>query len=381
MAFIAAAGSGLGAPLSTLISGESQVLINWAAPSQPINGVAIEESIDSGVNWSTVTKLPPTSTHIRVQGLVDGKNYYFRVRWIWPDNSLGIPSTTMVGVPIDNPNTPTGVIATASDTQVALNWDQTSQKSVISYEIEQSVDGGTTWKVVTSSTGSSSSGYLINGLTPGTSYSFRIKALAFAGGQSDYSDVTNVKIPEPHTTGFALRYSINLSKITLAWDIPTDLSDVQTYQVNASGDGGANWFTVATTQGGINTAIVPYVIGGSTYQVVATSSSGLTSTSNIELIQTNLIPDPRSTATFAPGAQGEGSGTPTPTQSATPTPSPSIPSIPVAQKSSSLPIIPIAIGISVVAGGVGLLLRGKNKGSKKRPKPKRKPARKKPKRK
>jgi hypothetical protein len=385
--FVAATGTGLGAPIATLISGESQVLINWVAPSQPINGVDIEESVDSGVNWTTVTKLPPTSTHIRVQGLIDGKNYYFRVRWIWPDNSLGIPSTTMVGVPINNPTAPSGLIATASDTQVALNWDQTTQKSIIGYEVEQSTDGGSTWKVVTSSTGSSSSGYLINGLTPGTSYTFRIKALAFGGGQSDYSDLAIVKIPEPHTTGFALRYSIKLSKITLTWDTPTDLSDVQSYQVNASGDGGANWFTVASTPGGINTAVVPYVIGGSTYQVIATSSSGLTSNSNVELIQTNSIPDPRTTATFDPGAQSGGSATQPPVDTPTPTPTPSdsATTSPVASKSSSLPIIPIAVALVVIGSGAWLIIGARNKGSKKRPKsrpkPKRKPAKKKAKKK
>ena len=72
--YAAAATTGLGAPTATAIPGESQVLINWVAPSQAINGVLIEESVDSGTTWTTVTKLPPTSTHLRVQGLTDGKN-------------------------------------------------------------------------------------------------------------------------------------------------------------------------------------------------------------------------------------------------------------------------------------------------------------------
>ncbi len=98
-----AATSGLGAPVATVTAGESQALISWAAPGQAINGIDIEESVDSGNNWVSVTKLPPTSTHLRVQNLTDGKNYWFRVRWIWPDNSLGIPSATLVAIPINKP--------------------------------------------------------------------------------------------------------------------------------------------------------------------------------------------------------------------------------------------------------------------------------------
>ena len=376
----AATGSGLGAPQATAVPGESQVLINWAAPAAAINGIDIEESLDSGNTWTTVTKLPPNSTHIRVQGLTDGKNYWFRVRWIWPDNSLGIPSATLVAIPINNPSQPSGLVATASGTQVALNWDQTTEKSVTGYEIEQSTDGGNTWTVVTSNTGSSSSGYLIDNLTRGTTYSYRIKALAFGGGKSDYSDSTSVKLALSPTGGFALTYKITGSKITLSWETPQDIPDVQSYQVNASGDGGANWFTVATTAGGVNTALVPYVIGGSTYQVIATSAAGETSASSIELIETNLLPDPVTTATFNPGATGDGS-TPSPSDSSTPTPTPTDTSAAVTTKSSSLPIIPIAIVLVAIAVGswlaIGMRNRGDKKGAKKRPKPKRKPAKKK----
>lgn len=376
-AFSTAATFGLGAPVATSIPGESQVLINWVTPTDPINGIDIEESRDSGTTWTSVSKLPPTSTHVRIQGLTDGKNYWFRVRWIWPDNSLGIPSATLVAVPINNPTPPTGLIATASGTQVALNWDQTIQPSVTGYEIEQSTDGGSTWKVVTANSGSSSSGYLIDGLTPGTTYTFRIKALAFGGGVSDYSDAAVVKLASAPTGGFALNYSIVASRITLTWDTPTDIPDVQTYQVRASGDGGINWFTIATTQGGINTAIVPYVIGGSTYQVIATSSLGLTSASTVELVETNSIPDPRTTATLNPGAPGSGTTpivgpSPTDNSSQTPSAAPVIPSS--GGKSSSAPIIPIAAGLIVIGGGAWLLIGIRNKNSKK--KPRRKPAKK-----
>jgi hypothetical protein len=376
-AFSTAATIGLGPPVTTVMPGESQVLINWVAPTLPFNGVDVEQSADSGNTWTTYLKLPPTSTHVRVQGLVDGKNYYFRVRWIWPDNSLGIPGKTLVAVPINNPNQPSGLIGTASGSQIALNWDQTTQVSVSGYEIEQSNDGGTTWKVITANTGSPSSGYLVEGLIAGTTYTYRIKALAFGGGRSDYSDAAVVKIAPIPTGGFALHYAINLSKITLTWDTPTDLPDVQSYSINASGDGGANWFTIAKTAGGVNTKNAPYVIGGSTYQVIATSSNGETSASAIELIETNAIIDPRNTASLNPVAPGSPSSIPTQSSAPTQAPTTSL----RGSRSASLFIIPIAIGLIALGIGGWLIVRLRNRDAKKRPrkrvKSKRKPTNKK----
>ena len=374
-----AATTGLGAPVATVTAGESQALISWATPGQAINGIDIEESTDSGNNWVLVTKLPPTSTHLRVQGLTDGKNYWFRVRWIWPDNSLGIPSATLVAIPINNPAAPTGLVATASDTQVALSWDQVTDKSVIGYDIEQSTNGGTSWSVINSNTGSSSSGFLINGLTPGTTYSYRIKALAFGGGQSEYSEAAVVKIGTSTPGGFTLKYSIVASRITLTWDTPQDIPDVAKYEVNASGDGGVNWFTVATTPGGTNTAIVPYVIGGSAYQVIATSAAGMTSTSAIQIVQTNAIPDPTASSASTPSSNGTGNSTGDGSQNSGGT-NPPAPVIASSGKSSGLPLVPIVGGIAVVGVGAWLLVGFRNRNNKgrsrKRPKPKRKRKRK-----
>ncbi len=373
--FAAAASAGLGSPTANAVPSESQVLISWQAPTQAINGVLIEESVDSGNSWITVTKLPPTSTHLRVQGLTDGKNYWFRVSWIWPDYSIGIPSATLVAIPINNPSAPTGLIATANDTQVALNWDQPTQGSVTGYEIEQSTDGGTTWTIVSKNTGSIASGYLIDRLTTGTTYTYRIKALAFGGGQSEYSDSAVVKVAAAPTGGFALNYAIKKTKITLTWETPIDLSDVTDYKVNVSSDGGANWFTVATTPGGINTAIVPYVIGGATYQVIATSTSGQTASSAVELVQTNAIPDPTTTAKLSPTPTPSSSATPTPSSSATPTPNPTASISPPTKSSSKLPIIPIAAIILALVVGISIFVGSRNNNKKRRPKRRPTPAR------
>jgi hypothetical protein len=360
--FFAAASAGLGSPIPTAIAGDSQVKISWAPPTQPIFKIDVEESLDSGNIWITAVKLPPTSTHVNLQNLTNGKNYWFRVRWIWLDGSLGIPSPTLVAIPINNPNAPTGLVATASADQVGLSWDQDPNKSIVGYEIDLSTHGENNWTVIKANTGSPSNGYLVNNLLAGTTYTFRIRAIGFAGVLSEYSETAVAKIAAAAPIGgYALNYTIKNSKVTLIWDTPADLSDVQTYQVNISGDGGVNWFTVATTQGGINTAVVPYVIGGSTYQVIATSAAGLTSSSQIQLVQTNLIPDSAVTSTSSPVAVSNPTTSPTPNSS----------SIPITQSTiaqgSSVQFIVGAILVIGIGAGVLLFTRSrKNNNSRRR---------------
>ena len=359
VALATVASVGVGSPNPIATAANSQVKISWAASTQSILGVAVEESLDSGNSWITVVRLPPNSTHVNVQNLINGKSYWFRLRWIWLDNSLSIPSPTLVEIPINTPNAPTGLIATASATQIGLSWDHDSNKFIIGYEIDQSIDGGNTWSVIQVNTGSPSSGYLVNNVKEGTTYTYRIRALGFGGVESEYSDSTVVKISKAPTGGYGLTYSILNSKVTLKWETPTDLPDIQSYEVRISGDGGINWFKIATTQGNVNTTGVPYVIGGSTYQVTATSAEGFTSVSQVQLVQTNAISNPQNTLTSAP-VPNFGSFAPS-TSTPTPASAPDSNSTGSTHKSSKLPLplILLLIGGVALLGATGLAIRSR----------------------
>ena len=340
--------AGIGSPTPTAVPGESQVKISWPEATQPVFGVAVEESLDSGTTWSTALRLPPTSTHANIQNLTNGKSYWFRLRWIWIDGSLGIPSPTLVEIPVSSPGAPTGLVATAGTNQIGLSWDRDPNKSITGYEIDQSIDGGNSWAVTEKNTGSVSSGFLVNNLKEGVTYTYRIRAIGFGGSESEFSDSAVAKIATVPVGGYALHYIIKDSKVELTWDSPNDLPNVQSYDINVSGDGGVNWFKIATTPGSINSAVVPYVIGGSTYQVIATSLEGLTSLSQIELVQTNKIPIPDSSnlqttpSGTTPRTSNGGTVTPTPEASQS-----GVASSVQSNKSSFILILAVIIGIAL----------------------------------
>jgi len=89
-------------------------------------------------------------------------------------------------ISISLPDAPSSLSATAGNAQIALAWTAPSSSgdsAIISYTVEYTPSGGSAQTVSTGSTGTS---YTLTGLTNGTSYSVRVRAVS-ASGNGDYS--------------------------------------------------------------------------------------------------------------------------------------------------------------------------------------------------
>jgi Fibronectin type III domain len=96
------------------------------------------------------------------------------------------------------PAAPTSLTATAaSSSQINLSWTNNATNAD-SYTVERSLDGST-WTVVTSSLPGGATGYSDTGLSPATTYYYRVKATN-AGGSSGYSNTANATTPAANTT-------------------------------------------------------------------------------------------------------------------------------------------------------------------------------------
>jgi hypothetical protein len=82
------------------------------------------------------------------------------------------------------PAAPTGLTASAGNTQLSLSWTAptTTHGTITNYLVEYTPSGGSAQYVLTGSTGTS---YTLTGLTNGTSYTVRVAAVNFTAG--DYS--------------------------------------------------------------------------------------------------------------------------------------------------------------------------------------------------
>ena len=193
--------------LTAMAAYSSQINLSWAAPTNnggaAIIGYKIERSTDSGSTWSSlVANTGSTSTKYSDTGLNQNTAYTYRVSAInsvgasTPSNiaSATTPSNTTV------PSPPTGLTTTVmSSSQINLSWTAPSSNggsAITGYDVERSVNNGNTWSTVISNTGSTNTRYNNTGLSPSTTYTYRVSAInpVGTGSPSNTSSATTTSV-------------------------------------------------------------------------------------------------------------------------------------------------------------------------------------------
>lgn len=115
----------------------------------------------------------------------------------YQSNTVSVIDAT---IPTTTPQPPTNLSATTiSSSQINLSWTAPSNNAgaaIIGYEIERSVDNGSTWSTLQSNTGSTGTTYSDTGLSPDTTYTYRVSAInsVGTGNPSNISSATTLAI-------------------------------------------------------------------------------------------------------------------------------------------------------------------------------------------
>jgi hypothetical protein len=189
------------APLST-----SSIQLNWFDASSDETGFRIEMKTSGGV-YADVGGVAANSTSSLVSGLAASTTYFFRVRASGTGGFSGYSNeasaTTLSGGGTP-PTAPSNLqAATLSSTAVQLNWLDNSNNET-GFRIEVKPSGGSYADVAGVAAGSTS--FMVTGLTPSTTYSFRVRASGTAGfsGYSNEAMATTLAgggtcTPDSHT--------------------------------------------------------------------------------------------------------------------------------------------------------------------------------------
>ena len=138
------------------------------------------------------------------------------------------------------PGAPQSFTATPGNAQVTLSWaapESDGGSEITGYEVSR--DNGTTWVDATSNTG-----HTFTGLTNGTSYTFKVRAVN-AAGEGDESTVSST----PYTVPGApqnFHADPGHQAVDLTWNAPSSTggSVITVYQVSRSeGEGWTSWVT------------------------------------------------------------------------------------------------------------------------------------------
>ena len=161
--------------------------INWSRNSKA-SGYIIEQ-YKSG-KWSRIARIANNSTvTYRIEGLSASTKYQFRVQAFGYDGNTALYSayTTISGTTL--PTTVSGlkIGGTASDA-LRLTWNRNSKAS--GYIIEQYKSGK--WTRIARIGNNSTVTYRVEGLSPSTTYNFRVQAFAYDGSTPIYSSYKQI---------------------------------------------------------------------------------------------------------------------------------------------------------------------------------------------
>ena len=172
---------------ATSTMGSTTIVLGWSAPvytgGTTITGYKIEQSLNSGTTWTDVETTTTTTTAYTHTGLTGGETIHYRVSAI-NGQGTGLPSSVVqatVSMAPTAPEAPTNLMASPSNgsTTIDLSWDEpanTGGTTITGYKIEQSLNSGTTWTDVETTTGIATA-YSHADLTSGETIHYRVSAI------------------------------------------------------------------------------------------------------------------------------------------------------------------------------------------------------------
>ena len=302
-----------GAPRSLTASadGPSAIDLDWDEPAtdggREITGYRIEVSENAGNTWSDLEQnTQSTNTQYRHEDLSPGDTRHYRVSAI---NSRGTgPSSNVAHATAEDivPNAPRRVTARPRGrSAIELSWSAPTPNSpapITGYRIDVSRSGTGGWITLVDDTESRGTTYTHDGLKPGETRYYRVRARNRAGW-SEWSDIARATIEavEPGApTGLTVRPvggPMGSSQLLVTWSPPSDDggSAITEYRIWRSATRVGGWIPHAST-GGACTTVCTYTDRDLTpattwfYRVYAENAEGIGPASNVDDGTTNAAP-------------------------------------------------------------------------------------------
>ena len=204
------------APTSLVATaGDGEVSVAFTAGAD--GGSAItnyEFSTNNGSNWTVFSPAITTSPAV-ISGLTNGTAYSIRLRAVNAAGN-GAASDAVSGTPRTTPSAPTSLVATAGDGQVSVAFTAGADGGSAITNYEFSTNNGTDWTAFNPPVTTSPA--VITGLTNGTAYSIRLRAVNEAGSGAASDAVSTTPVDPPIVFRAAAKAaattSISVSKMT-----------------------------------------------------------------------------------------------------------------------------------------------------------------------
>ena len=232
----------------------------------------------------------------------NGVSYYARTG----TNTLTRMSLTTTPPTPLAPSTPTAPTGTAGAGQVALSWSapNANNSAITDYQIDYSSNAGSSWDTF-ADTVSATTSATVTGLTNGTGYLFRIRAVNGIGTSTSSPASASVTPIAVAATPTNVVGNFGNAQAVISWTAPAtnNGSAITDYTIQYSSNGGASWSTFAHTASAATSATVTGLTNGTSYTFKVAAVNGV-GTSAYSSVSSAIIPATLpATISSAPTAQ------------------------------------------------------------------------------
>ncbi|MGO8672052.1 MAG: fibronectin type III domain-containing protein, partial [Capsulimonadaceae bacterium] len=215
----------------TATAGNTQVALSWTATTGATT-YNIYRATTTGGEGTTAIVTGVTTAAYTDTGLTNGTAYFYKVAAV---NGGGTsPQSTEASATPEPPApaAPTGLTATAGNSQVALSW--TASTGSTSYNVYRGTATGGEGSTAIA-TGITGTAYTNTGLTNGTTYFYKVAGIN-AGGTSPLSTEASAT-PEPPAPAAptGLTATAGNAQVALAWTASTGATTYNVYRGTATG--------------------------------------------------------------------------------------------------------------------------------------------------
>ena len=288
-------------------AGKGAVTLTWDAVdgtssnTNRVNDVQItkhqvRQSTDGDITDETWTDIPSSAyggvnaTSYTIGSLTDGTEYTFQVRAVNACTATtgcgnSDAATEVKATPVATALAqPTGLTATAGNTEITLTWTDPGNAAILYYEYQQKEGAAAfgPWTEIRDSNSTTTS-YRLTGLDNGTAYSYRIRARTHVK-PSPASDAVTATPQGAPPAALVLTATPRNGGVTLSWPDPVDASIIgYEYQYKVGTGVYEPWQTAP--EPGTSGATLQFPVGGltngtpHTFRVRALNAEG-TTTSN-----------------------------------------------------------------------------------------------------
>ncbi|MGO8672517.1 MAG: kelch repeat-containing protein [Capsulimonadaceae bacterium] len=253
----------------TATAGNAQVSLSWST-STGATSYNIYRATTSGAEGSTPVGTSTSGSYTST-GLTNGDKYYFTVAAV---NGAGTSAQSNEASTTLTPNAPTGLTASAGNTQVGLSW--TSSYAATSYSIYRgTTSGGEGSTPVGTANGLS---YTNSGLTNGVTYFYKVASVNAGGTGMLSAEASATPEPPIPSAPSSLTATAGNAQVALAWTGSTGATSYDVYRGTATGAEGSTAIGTTTSTSYTDTGVTNFVTYY--YKVAAANGGGVSAMSN-----------------------------------------------------------------------------------------------------